>query len=760
MVGQPIHWLAAFGAGALGSSVFPQSWMPLLAIALIGILLISIWSKAHQWQSLFGSWCCFFLGSTWVALHWWQVTEVALPESQPPYVADVAGEVSQLTEVGVNQGGLHYVGFILTVDDPLASKLAKGAQVQVRCYRCSLNIDSGERRRFKLKLRPILSFKNPGGFDYRHWLMVKGVAAQGYVIQSKAALNEKLAEPSWISKWFSNHRHRVRALVVKAHGQGYLSALLLGTKQGLNAEDKRLMMHAGLGHLFVVSGLHVALVAFIFSFLLQPVLRPLVLLGLTNVRPFSWLAGVSMALMYAWLTGFQVPAMRAIAMLAIGLLFFLMRRHQFPMYFFVLALVVVVLIEPLAFKSMGSWLSFGIVSALIWGFWGRDSNQGVRHWFINLGKSQFYAFCAGAVVLIAFALPISLPGILLNLILIPVFSLVILPLSLVGLLYGLGLDDPKILDMAGALISHIFQWLDHFQFGLKFQLTTHNDASWLAMVGFVVLLVPLGWKLRWVGLLAIMTAACIPAKRIESGTVVISVLDVGQGSSALIRTQNHSMLVDTGRAFTSGMTVSDFVVMPYLRRMDVDYLDQILVSHNDQDHMGGLEVLKRWGPKVGSVTTQSECSYARWEWDEIEFERMQASAFKVGNDGSCVLKVTTAKGSVLIAGDIEQPAEQQLIEDGYNLEADVLVVPHHGSRTSSSESWLAKIKPSLGIVSAGRFNRYGHPHAEIVERYDRLNVALLGTYSHGAIEVVIGAGQNGIKVSTYAPSTVSIVTHK
>ena len=766
MVGHPIHWFVAFSIGALGCSVYPQGWILLSGMFLVGLFFLSIWVVSYHWFRLFGLWCCSFLGAGWVALHWWQATESALPETQSPYVADLLGSVAQVREVGSDNKGLQYISFNFTIDEPLSGLLNQGATVQVRCYRCALSFHSGEQWRLRLKIRPILTFKNPGGFDYRHWLMVKGVSAQGYVIQKDLKQNKKLAESSVFSNLFSNQRLRVDELIAETSGRGFLSALLLGDKQGLSAEDKRLMMHAGLGHLFVVSGLHVGLVAFIFSFILQPFLRPLVLLGLTNVRPLSWLAGSGMALIYAALTGFQVPAMRAILMLVIGLLFFLSRRHQSPIYFLVLALVVVVLLEPLAFKSMGSWLSFGIVSALIWGFWGRTTSGGrglrlrLRQWVWNLGKSQYYAFCAGALVLTAFSLPVSLSGILLNLALIPLFSLLILPMAVGGILYGLALNDPVILDVAGSLIGAIFQCLDRFQPALKPQFFAHYDARWLAMAGFVVLLVPLGWKLKLIGGLAVITSACIPAKGIQQGEVVVSVLDVGQGSSTLIRTTHHVMLVDTGRAFSSGMTVSDFVVMPYLRRLGVDHLDQVLISHNDQDHIGGLKVLERWGPAIGAVTTQSECLYAHWTWDEIEFERMQASAFKEGNNGSCVLKITTPEGAILIAGDIEHPAEQQLINDGYDLEADILVVPHHGSRTSSSESWLAAIKPRLGIVSAGRFNRYGHPHDEIVQRYDRLNVALLGTYSHGAVEVVIGAGQNGIKVSTYAPSTVSIVTHK
>ena len=765
MVGQTGRSLIFISIGALIGSVASGVWALFLALLLVVALVLPLWVRLPRVQLWFGYVLCLALGACWVDSHWQAAQDNGLSEQVPPFEVALQGQVNDVRQTGST------IGFDLAVTQtsgPLPESVADlaGHTLSVKCYRCPLDLKNHERWQLALKLRPFVSFQNPGGMSYRQWMLAQGYSASAYVLTRKDSQHSRLSDAATSGlRPLESLRTQIQSWIDQAQGSAFLSALLLGEKHAMSADQKRLLMGSGLGHLFVISGLHVGLVAMMFYGLASVLLRPLLLLGLAQLRPLALLVSLLGAGGYAVLSGLQVPAVRAWLMLGLAILVLLSHRRLSPIRLLTLALLAVLVLQPLAFKSMGAWLSFGIVAALILGFWGRGAAtvtaarsgvamslwQRFKPMAYGLGVGQYYAFCAGALVLTAYAVPVSLAGIALNLVMIPLFTVLVLPLAMAGIAWASVTSDISVLNLAGELLTWIFQTLLANQHSVMLSLHTHDQNQAMLMCGLALMLFPVGMGVRLLGLVLLVVAGLLPHSSPAKGSAQITVLDVGQGSAALVRTQHHAMLVDTGRSFASGMTLVDFVVMPFIRSRGIQRLDKVLISHDDQDHSGGLAVLKRWGPEHGEVITQHACSEVNWQWDGVMFEQFQTAGYTTGNNGSCLLRVSAGGHSVLFSGDIEQKAEAALLQQRSDLRADVLVVPHHGSRTSSSMAWLQNLIPMWALVSAGRFNGYGHPHTDVVERYQALGVTLLGTYSHGAIEVELGAGQTGLKVSTYAP---------
>jgi competence protein ComEC len=257
--------------------------------------------------------------------------------------------------------------------------------------------------------------------------------------------------------------------------------------------------------------------------------------------------------------------------------------------------------------------------------------------------------------------------------------------------------------------------------------------------------------------------ALMPAYTVPAGGARIVVLDAGQGLAAVVATKTHALVYDTGPRFNDSVDAGGRIVAPYLRAAGVARLDAMIVSHADNDHSGGAVSLLHALPvarfvsslpddhpvlSATSPTRATRCTTgARWEWDGVAFEILHpapaayAEPLRKSNDLSCVLRVDTAGGSVLLTGDIEAPAEAELLARREHVRAEVLVVPHHGSRTSSTPAFIEAVAPRIAIVAAGYRNRFGHPRREVMARYARVNASRPRTDRDGAITVTLVPGQ-------------------
>lgn len=600
-------------------------------------------------------------------------------------------------------------------------------------------VRTGERWRLAVNLRRPQGLLNPHGPDREALLLARRIGATGSV---KAG--EMLAPAS--GGW--RDRLRQRLLAVDAQGREVvLSALVLGDGSGLAREDWQALQATGTVHLMVISGQHIGLLAGLVYGLVAGLAR----LGAWPARlPWlPWACGLAMAaaLAYGALAGFQVPVQRACLMLATVLVWRLRFRHLGAFFPLLLALVGVLLFEPLASLLPGFWLSFAAVAVLIYCFSARLG--GWRPWQA-WGRAQGVIAVGLLPALLALGLPVSLSAPLVNLLAVPWISLAVLPLALLGTvtlpLAGVG---ESLLWLAGGLIDLMFRGLGLLaEWRPPWTPPPLSPWAWgLVCAGALLLLLPGGVSLRGLGAVMLL-ALWAPREQVPHAEVEVWQLDVGQGLAVLLRTRHHSLLYDAGPAMGIG-DLGQSVVLPTLRRLGVTQLDLMLISHAHADHAGGALAVQRGLPvtrvlagearALPAVLGAQVCSSGeRWEWDGVMFSLWHWPGGKNSNDRSCVLLVEAQGERLLLAGDMEAAAERAWLESVDAARIDWLQSPHHGSRSSSTEPFIRAIAPRGVMISRGRHNGFGHPHPQVIERYRRHGVAVHDTALQGALRLRLG----------------------
>jgi len=604
-------------------------------------------------------------------------------------------------------------------------------------------VHAGETWRLAVRLKRPHGLVNPQAFDYEAWLLAQRIGATGTVKSG-----ELIAPARGAGAW--RDRLRQQLLATPAHGrEGALTALVLGDDSGLSTADWQVLQNTGTVHLMVISGQHIGLLAALLYGLVAGLAR-------WGLWPRSWpwlpcacaLAFVG-ALAYGLLAGFEVPVQRACVMVGLVLLWRWRFRHLGVWLPVLLALLAVLLGEPLAGLQPGFWLSFGAVMLLILIFSGR---LGAWPWWSTLLRAQWAMAIGLLPLLLALGLPVSASGPLANLVAVPVVGLVVVPLALLGTLL---LPLPGV----GAALLWIVGWVVDLLFSLLMQLAVWLPAwlpsalpfwAWLVVaLGALVLLLPAALPIRSLGVLLLLPLLFSPQQRPEYGRAEVWMLDVGQGLAVLVRTQGHELLYDAGPRFGEFDT-GERVVLPSLRALDVRRLDMLLISHADNDHSGGTAAILRGLPVrqtvsgepdrlVPALQTEACVSGQQWQWDGVQFSTWRWDAATDGNQSSCVLQVEANGERLWLTGDIDAQAERALLSSGLAMQAQWLLAPHHGSRSSSSAAFLAKVRPTAALVSRGAHNAFGHPHVEVVERYRALDAQLYDTVVHGAVRIRLGA---------------------
>jgi competence protein ComEC len=422
------------------------------------------------------------------------------------------------------------------------------------------------------------------------------------------------------------------------------------------------------------------------------------------------------------------------------------------------AATLVLALDPWAILAPGFWLSFAAVALIMYATLGRLSRPG---WLANWVRVQWTITLGLTPIVIVLFQQVSLVSPLANAIAIPLVSLGVVPLTLVGLV----LPVDTVLALAAelmALCNFLLQQLSALPEAVWEQ---HAPPWWslpVAAAGVIWLLAPRGFPARWVGAVALLPLLLVPPERPAAGEAWIDVLDVGQGLATVVRTANHVLLYDAGPAFSRDADSGSRIVVPHLRASGVTRLDGLLITHDDVDHTGGmtsvlealpttwiLSSLPHGDPRLAAAHRALRCEAGqRWKWDAVAFSILHPRAEDYNrtrgndNDRSCVLRVATTAGSILLTADIERGAERALVERaGAALRSDVLVVPHHGSNTSSTDAFLAQVRPSVALFTAGYRNRFGHPVEEVLERYARLGIETYRTDADGALLLRLGAQQ-------------------
>ncbi len=617
---------------------------------------------------------------------------------------------------------------------------------------------AGDRWRLTVRLKRPHGMMNPGGFDYEAWLFRFRLRATGYV---RVEDDNRLLASDWrqqpVNRLRQSLAEKMGAALAGREFAGIVEALAIGEQKHIDLRQWQILRATGTTHLISISGLHVACVAGLLFFMVRRAWLWWPRLALRwPASKVGAVAGMAAALVYSALAGFSVPTQRSLIMVAVVMASLLQQRRVRPVHGLAAALLLVLLWDPLAVMEVGFWLSFVAVAVIFYGMGGRLAPRGL--WW-RFGRVQLLVAVGLLPLMLALFQQVSLVSPLANIVAVPWVSFVVVPLTLLGaLLVGIGsAAGAFLLVLADGALGWVWPpltWLGQASFA---QWSQHVPPAWAFLpsaVGALLLIAPAGMPGRWLGLLLLAPLLAVPPPRPPPGEVWLTLLDVGQGLSAVVRTARHSLVFDTGPAFSERFDAGDAVVAPFLRATGVPRVDRLVISHGDRDHLGGLfslleqvpvdEVLTSVPDKVVWPAGRPQACHAgqHWEWDGVSFTMLYPfpELGARGNDASCVLRVSTAGAALLLPGDIEKRSEKALLARAPDrLRADVLVAPHHGSNTSSTTDFLAAVQPRYALFPVGYRNRYGFPKPLVVARYQERGAARLATDRQGALTLRLGA---------------------
>ena len=810
----PIVWLALAllaGTGALQT----QAELPgRAALWLTGGLGLALLCAAIGWIGRAGRrgpmallaavLASALLGWSWAAWNAQTALEHRLPRALEGIDLELLGVVRGLPQPGTL--GVRFEFEVLNCSPQCPELQRVSLSASARPGSDIPHLIAGEVWTLRVRLRRPHAIHNPGGFDREQRWLQEGIDGVGTVRQFveqhdqrtsgllirierwRAILRDSMSQAmaTWKERlWPAAH----------AGSEGTLLALSVGDQAAIHAGHWTVFNRTGVGHLMSISGLHITALAGMAGLLAGRLWRsrlasrcglPLRL----SVQQVRWSVAMAVGLLYAALAGWGIPAQRTAFMLTAAALCTLSGRAQGMTTVLACAMIVVLLFDPWAALTPGFWLSFGAVSMLVWAGQGAPRVQPARRWLGTLtaaAQTQWAATLAMIPLGVLFFGNISLIGPIANAFAIPLVSLLITPAALFGA--ALSAAAPA----AGGWILGPSLWVtDLLLMGLA-QLSSLEHAVWalphpslglvvLAGAGMMLMLAPRGLPARTAGGLAILPLLLVPADRPAGDAWRLTALDVGQGTAVVMQSSNYTLLYDTGPASPGGTDAGDRIVLPWLQRAGLNRIDQLIVSHLDLDHSGGLRSMLA-GSQVDAVMAsfrpealaepvdhpQGVQASARarplvqppwqacergvtWAQDRVRFHVLhprvpaEPSRGSSTNAVSCVLRVDGPGWRVLLTGDIEAAQERRLLEvfSADDLRADILVVPHHGSITSSTDAFLDAVRPRHAIVQAAYRSRYGHPHPKVLDRYRARGIQVWRSDTHGAVSITLASGQDPV----------------
>jgi len=707
-----------------------------------------LFSRRLRWLSAFA------LGFAWAGVQAHRIAADALPPAMIVGDIDVRGEVVGLPEHR-NDGSSR---FTFRIDGWRGAARrnwqALHRTLLLNAYVGAPRVGAAQRWELRVRLKPRRGLANPGGFDFERWLFAQRVAGTGYV-RGGTPLTPSLA-PSrhrvalWrerIAQWIDRH--------LDAADSGLIKALAIGDRSGITARDWQRLRATGTSHLVAISGLHIGLVAGIVYLVVRRLHARIPWPATLPASAVAGWAGLLAAGGYAVLAGMTLPTQRALITVAVFMSGRILARRGSPLRTFEIALCLTLIHDPIAVLSDGFWLSFGAVGCILlvsgarFGAPARWRRAASVQLGLALGLLPVTTACFQQVPLF---------GPLANSVAVPWVGLLAVPLILASLSIAPVLPALAAhgLTLAATLLKALMALLGTLAELPQSQWSNAITSNWqLSMLGagVLLLLAPRGLPTRLPGaVLALSVTLRVPPAP-APGDAWATLLDVGQGLAAVVRTHAHSLVFDAGPRFPSGLDTGAAVVLPYLLGEGVRRIDTLVISHDDIDHIGGARALFRALDvrRIVSGTPQS-IDWARsarcragdhWRWDGVAFEFIAPLEATSGNNASCVLKVTTDRGqSLLLTGDIEAPIERHLVAaNGAALHAATLVAPHHGSRTSSTPAFIEAVRPRLVLFPAGYANRFGFPKPGILSRYVARGAMALVTGEEGAIRVRLNSGR-------------------
>lgn len=744
----------AFVAGAWMLQQLSYLPAPYWAVVLFPLLLVSVLSTPRWASRITFFLLAFGLGFFWAAGHaHWRLAD-ELPHEWEGRDIQLVGVVATMPQPQERGERFEFdVEQVLTVDARVPShiSLTSYAESNTVPNRSSAMFHAGERWQLTVRLKRPHGTLNPHGFDFEAWALENNIRATGYVRKHDGnhKLDSLVIRPTYLVEAVRETiRQHMQTTLAGERYVGILQALAIGDEAAIQQADWQTFLQTGTNHLMSISGLHITMLAGLAFGLVHALWR-------RSEKPTLWmparkaatLAGVLVALIYALIAGFSVPAQRTFLMLLVIALALYSGRHVSIVRVLALALLVVVLLDPWAVLSSGFWLSFGAVAVIAYALGGRLQRP---YWLREAVQVQWAVSLGLVPLLLVLFHQVSVISPLANALAIPLVSLVVVPLTLAGSLLPL----PWLLNLAHEIMTAGMgglQWLSALPVSTWQQ---HAPPGWtlpLALLGVLFVLLPRGFPMRWMGLIALLPMVLLRPPAIPASTMQVAVLDVGQGLAVVVQTATHVLLYDTGPRYSTQSDSGARIVVPFLRGAGIGRLDGMVVSHHDSDHDGGMasvltQIPTGWlasslptdTPVTAGVRHLPCMAGQSWLWDGVRFDMLHPSAVSYSkrvkdNDRSCVLRVSTPFGSLLLPGDIERRAERELVRTGQILAADVLLVPHHGSKTSSTREFIGQVDPKVAIFTVGYRNRFGHPKEDVIARYQENGSQLFRTDRDGAL---------------------------
>lgn len=690
----------------------------------------------------------FIAGFLWALARAHVILLPELPAALEGETVTVTGQVVSLPETV--ERGLRFNFRIDRLGSEEGQTWDTPGYVRLAWYTPEAMPEPGDWWQFEVRLKRPYGFMNPGGFDYEGWLFQQRLRATGYVVP--AGNHVRLGQSG---QHIDRLRGQIRNLINETLGSepagALIAGLAIGDRSAMSAAQWRILRDSGTSHLLAISGLHIGLVAGLVFLMARRAWRlcsPLCLW--LPAQHAAAMAGFLAALLYSLLAGLSVPTQRTLIMLGVVTAALLSRRSHRPAHVLLAALTAVLVIDPFAVMSAGFWLSFGAVALILYGMGARPGADG---WWWRWGRVQWLV-AIGLVPLLAFWFgQYPLFGACANLLAVPWVSFLVVPLVLCGAMLGLiapGVGT-MLFELAARALGLLWPTLEAIATADLAAIHQPAAPAWTlvpATFGVVLLLLPRGVPARWLGAVWLLPLLLPPVARPGIGEFTLTVLDVGQGLAAVVKTRGHTLVFDTGARFGADFDAGSAVLVPYLRHHGISRVDTLIVSHGDNDHIGGARELMA-GIRVGRILTSVPerlpgsgalpcVAGQRWRWDGVVFVVLHPEAGYRGseNDRSCVLKIGHGRQSALLTGDIEAAAEQWLVRRrAPELKAAVLIAPHHGSRTSSTSAFIAAVDPEHVLFAAGYRNRYGHPRSDIIARYHRHGAQTYITFRHGAVRI-------------------------
>jgi competence protein ComEC len=752
--------LAGAGACLLLPRLPPWPWLALALVIGLGAWMF----PRRRWPAVTRCAAVFLVGFGLAGVHASWALARQLPPSLEQRDIAISGRVLDLPQhdprgtrfkFRVERGPARLTGKRLQLtwyEDEKRQRLAAGGGNLVPGSSPRFGLHAGSRWQLTVKLRAPRGLRNPGGFDSEKQALADRIAATGYLRDADSA--RQLAPPSGLDAWRERMSARVAAAVA-APSSRFVRALALGDTRGIVDTDWDSLRAVGVTHLIAISGFHVGMVASCLALLAAMAWRVFPALGRRWPRQqAAAAAGLVGAVGYAAVAGFALPTVRTALMIAVVVVAKLMRRSPRTVDVLALAMLVILLADPLSLLAAGFWLSFAGVAWLLWCL-PRDTDKSWRSMLREFFSAQAVATIGLLPLGVVLFGQASLAGPIANLIAIPWWSLVVVPLALLGtgleaLHAGLGAWCWRLAAWMFDLAWPLFAWLASGPLALWWLPESPWYALPLALFGGFWLLLPRGVPGKSLAVLLWLPLLWPDRHVPQTGHAELVVLDVGQGLSVVVRTTHHALLYDMGPAIQDGFDAGQRVGVPALHALGVRQLDMAIVSHGDNDHAGGFPAVARAFPPALALTPEGApplpngrpCLAGRsWQWDGVSFRFLHPPLYfpYLGNNAGCVLRIETAHGAALLAADIDQVVERDLLRRGAaDVRAAIVVVAHHGSRGSSDPAFVDATGARYALVSAGYANRYHHPSPDTVARWRGAGADVLTTMDTGAQRVQFG----------------------